>query len=116
VNGVNGLPRSVSRDGMNGRSGGEGRAVDAEAALEAIGVGDMAALEWLYRELRVPVLAAALAITADRGLADDVLQETFLRVYTHARTYRPGSRPRAWLLTGPTIRLAAPRTSADPDG
>jgi RNA polymerase sigma-70 factor (ECF subfamily) len=72
--------------------------VDAEAALEAIVAGDMAALEWLYRELRVPVFAVALAITANRELAEDVLQETFLRVYTRARTYRPGSRPRAWVV------------------
>jgi RNA polymerase sigma factor (sigma-70 family) len=72
--------------------------VDAEAALKAIGLGDMAALEWLYRELRVPVFAAAMAITADRGLAEDVLQETFLRVYTRACNYRPGSRPRAWVV------------------
>jgi RNA polymerase sigma-70 factor, ECF subfamily len=72
--------------------------VDAEAALEAIVAGDMVALDWLYRELRVPVFAVALAITADQGLAEDVLQETFLRVYTHARTYRPGSRPRAWVV------------------
>jgi RNA polymerase sigma factor (sigma-70 family) len=71
--------------------------VDAEAALEAIVAGDMDALEWLYRELRVPVFAVALAITADRGLAEDVLQETFLRVYTHARSYRPGSTPHAWV-------------------
>lgn len=71
--------------------------MDAEAALEAIVAGDMDALEWLYRELRVPVFAVALAITADRGLAEDVLQETFLRVYTYARSYQPGSRPRAWV-------------------
>jgi RNA polymerase sigma factor (sigma-70 family) len=72
--------------------------VDAEAALEAIAAGDMVALEWLYRELRVPVFAVALAITADRGLAEDVLQEAFVRVQTHAHTYRPGSRPRAWVM------------------
>jgi RNA polymerase sigma factor (sigma-70 family) len=72
--------------------------VDAEAALEAIAAGDMVALEWLYRELRLPVFAVALAITTDRGLAEDVLQETFLRVYTHAHTYRPGSTPRAWVV------------------
>jgi RNA polymerase sigma factor (sigma-70 family) len=71
--------------------------VDTEAALEAIAAGDMVALEWLYRELRVPVFAVALAITADPGLAEDVLQETSVRVYTRARTYRPGSRPRAWV-------------------
>jgi RNA polymerase sigma factor (sigma-70 family) len=78
---------------------GERRAVDAEAALEAIAAGDMDALEWLYRHLRVPVFAVALAITADRGLAEDVLQETFLRVSTRARMYRPGSTPRAWVVT-----------------
>jgi RNA polymerase sigma-70 factor (ECF subfamily) len=72
--------------------------VDAEAALEAIAAGDMVALEWLYRELRVPVFAVALAITADRGLAEDVLQEAFERVHTHAHTYRPGTRPRAWVV------------------
>jgi DNA-directed RNA polymerase specialized sigma24 family protein len=60
--------------------------VDAEAALEAIAAGDMVALEWLYWELRVPVFAAALAITADRGLAEDVLQEAFVRVCTRTPT------------------------------
>lgn len=86
-------PRRLRRGGR-----GEGRAVDAEAALEAIAAGDMVALEWLYRELRVPVFAVALAITADRGLAEDVLQEVFERVHSHAHTYRPGSRPRAWVV------------------
>jgi RNA polymerase sigma factor (sigma-70 family) len=72
--------------------------VDAESLLEAIGDGDLAALEQLYRELRVPVYAVALAITADRSLAEDVSQDVFVRVYRSARTYRPGSRPRAWVL------------------
>lgn len=70
----------------------------AESLLGAIGDGDMAALEQLYRELRVPVYAVALAITADRNLAEDISQEVFVRVHRHARTYRPGSRPRAWVL------------------
>jgi RNA polymerase sigma factor (sigma-70 family) len=78
--------------------GRERKAVDAESALAAIVAGDMVALESLYRELRTPVFAVALAITADRALAEDILQEAFVRVYARARTYRPGSRPRAWVV------------------
>lgn len=73
--------------------------VNAEALLGAIATGDMAALEQLYRALRVPVYAVALAITADRGTAEDISQEVFERVYRFAGTYRPGSQPRAWVLT-----------------
>jgi DNA-directed RNA polymerase specialized sigma24 family protein len=69
--------------------------VNAEALLGAIATGDMAALEQLYRALRVPVYAVALAITADRGTAEDISQEVFERVYRFASTYRPGSQPRA---------------------
>jgi RNA polymerase sigma factor (sigma-70 family) len=73
--------------------------VETEALLQAIADGDMAALEQLYRALRVPVYALALAITADRSTAEDICQEVFERVYRFAATYRPGSHPRAWVLT-----------------
>jgi RNA polymerase sigma factor (sigma-70 family) len=72
--------------------------VDAEAALAAIVAGDTAALESLYRELSAPVFAVAFAITGDHALAEDVVQEAFVRVYTRARSYRPESRPRAWVV------------------
>jgi RNA polymerase sigma-70 factor (ECF subfamily) len=72
--------------------------VDAEAALATIAAGEIAALESLYRELGASVFAVAFAVTADRALAEDVLQETFVRVYAHASTYRAGSRPRAWVV------------------
>jgi len=59
----------------------------------------MRALEALYRRMRVRVFAVALAVAGDRGTAEDVMQDTFVRVYSAAPGYRPGSRARAWVLT-----------------
>lgn len=71
---------------------------DLESSLAAVAGGDIGALEDVYRELRVPVFASALAILRDRTLAEDVLQETFIRVYDHAGMYQAGTRPVAWVL------------------
>jgi len=45
--------------------------------------GDLAAFEALYDKYKGQVYRAALAITRDQGAAEDILQECFLRVYTH---------------------------------
>ena len=49
--------------------------------------------------MRVQVFAVALAVAGDRDTAEDVMQDTFVRVYSAAPGYRPGSRARAWVLT-----------------
>src|SRR5690348_190851 len=72
---------------------------DEDELLAQIAGGDMRALEALYRRMRVRVFAVALAVAGDRGTAEDVVQDTFVRVYSAARGYRPGSRARAWVLT-----------------
>jgi RNA polymerase sigma-70 factor (ECF subfamily) len=59
----------------------------------------MRALGVLYRGMRVQVFAVALAVIGDRGTAEDVMQDTFVRVYSAAPGYRPESRGRAWVLT-----------------
>jgi RNA polymerase sigma-70 factor (ECF subfamily) len=71
---------------------------DLESALAAVAAGDIGALEDVYRELRVPVFGVALAVLRDRALAEDVLQETFVRVFDRASSYRAGTRPAAWVL------------------
>jgi len=45
--------------------------------------GDLAAFEALYDKYKGRVYRAALAITRDRGAAEDILQECFLRVHAH---------------------------------
>ena len=72
---------------------------DEDELLRQVAGGDMRALEALYRGMRVRVFAVALAVAGDRGVAEDVMQDTFVRVYSAAPGYRPGSRARAWVLT-----------------
>jgi len=74
-------------------------AMDEDELLRQVARGDMRALEALYRMMRVQVFAVALAVASDRGTAEDVMQDTFVRVYSAALGYRPGSRARAWVLT-----------------
>jgi RNA polymerase sigma factor (sigma-70 family) len=74
-------------------------ATDEDELLAQVAGGDMRALEALYRQMRVQVFAVALAVTGDRGTAEDVMQDTFVRVYSGAPGYRPQARARAWVLT-----------------
>jgi RNA polymerase sigma-70 factor (ECF subfamily) len=45
------------------------------------------------------VRAATLRETADPDLADEIAQDAFLRAWERRKQYRPGTSPRAWLLT-----------------
>lgn len=54
--------------------------------------GDKEALSELYEEYRIPIFRTALAITRDPHAAEDILQECFVRLFTHAdrlQTDRP---------------------------
>jgi RNA polymerase sigma factor (sigma-70 family) len=88
---------------------------DHDSMLGAIAAGELAALEALYRDLRVAVFAVALAVVRDWALAEDVLQDTFVRVAERASTYRPGTRPRAWVLAiARNLAVDAVRRRRDP--
>jgi RNA polymerase sigma-70 factor, ECF subfamily len=51
--------------------------------------GNSAALEVLYDRYASIVLGISLKVTGDQALAEDVLQETFWRVWQSAGTYQP---------------------------
>jgi RNA polymerase sigma-70 factor (ECF subfamily) len=51
--------------------------------ISQIRQGDILALEVLYEKYKGQVYRTALAITRDRGAAEDILQDCFLKVYTH---------------------------------
>lgn len=58
-----------------------------------------AALRTLYAEHGAALLAFAERYTADRGRAEDIVQETFLRAWRHLPRLLADERPiRAWLL------------------
>ncbi len=46
--------------------------------------GDIDALGELYRRYKTKIFRTALAVTRDQGAAEDILQETFLRLFIHA--------------------------------
>ena len=52
-----------------------------EEVLLAIARGDVSALKKLYEQFRLPVFAIAYSIAGNKTDAEDILQETFIRIY-----------------------------------
>lgn len=72
--------------------------LSADRSVSRLAEGDVGALSQLYSLLRRPVFLLALSILGDHALAEDVMQETFLKINEHAGSYRPGTNPKAWVL------------------
>jgi RNA polymerase sigma-70 factor (ECF subfamily) len=53
----------------------------------------------LFEQLRVPVFRYLLRKTRNPGQAEDITQETFLRLFRHLREDRLLDNPKAWLFT-----------------
>jgi len=53
----------------------------------------------LFEQLRIPVFRYILRKTRDSGQAEDITQETFLRLFRHLRKDRLLENPKAWLFT-----------------
>src|SRR5580704_6380901 len=53
----------------------------------------------LFEQLRVPVFRYAMRKMKDSGRAEEITQETFLRLFRHLKEERPVDNPRAWLFT-----------------
>lgn len=74
--------------------------VDEAALVREVAAGSHDALATLYDRHGDAVFAAACRLTSDRGLAEEVVQETFLALWNRAETFDPtlGSLA-AWLHT-----------------
>lgn len=73
---------------------------DDEALLPRLAAGDRAALDHLYDRYAGPTYALLLRIVADRQMAEDLLQEVFLRVWQRAGSYRvERGRALTWVLS-----------------
>ena len=53
----------------------------------------------LFEQLRIPVFRYILRKTRDSGQAEDITQETFLRLFRHLGKDHPLDNPKAWLFT-----------------
>ncbi len=70
-----------------------------EALMEEVGQGSILAFQALYDRHHRAVYTFLLRSLGQRQLAEDLLQETFLRVFAHREDYRPTSAFRPWLFT-----------------
>ena len=70
-----------------------------EERLRRLGQGDAAAMEEVYDGTHAAVYGFALSLLKNAHDAEDVLQDTYLRVYQSASGYRAQGKPMAWILT-----------------
>jgi RNA polymerase sigma-70 factor (ECF subfamily) len=70
---------------------------DAVDLMRRAAAGDRAAFAALYEAFAKPVMSFVYHLTFDRALAEDLTQETFLRAWRAAPSYRPMGRFSTWL-------------------
>src|SRR5262245_14992888 len=72
---------------------------DAATLVEALAHGDARALEQVYERHSRGVYSLALRLLADSPAAEEVVQETFLKLWRQPSSYQPGrGRLFPWLL------------------
>lgn len=76
-----------------------GRWMTQEEMIEAMGDGDMEAFHLFYQDTARPVYSFILSLTRNPEEAEDVMQDTYLTVWTKAGSYVPQGKPLAWVFT-----------------
>jgi RNA polymerase sigma-70 factor (ECF subfamily) len=73
---------------------------DSELALVVrLRLGDAKAFDAVYLALNVRLLTFLVRLSRNRHVAEDLLEETWLRLVTHASRLRPDTRLVPWLFT-----------------
>ena len=70
-----------------------------ESLLIGIAEGNRQAFEVLYEKTRKSIYAYALSILKNPADAEDVMQDTYLKIRSAAHLYRPEGKPLAWMFT-----------------
>jgi RNA polymerase sigma-70 factor, ECF subfamily len=73
------------------------RDADLQAQMVAYQAGRVEAFDALYVALAPELRAYLLAVCRDAARADDLVQETFLRLHRARATYQPGLPLRPWV-------------------
>ena len=75
-----------------------GQIVKEELFIQ-IAEGDMQALETMYYQTYKAVYGFILSILKNQYDAEDILQETYIKIKTGAHLYKPQGKPLAWIFT-----------------
>ena len=71
---------------------------ELDELLSGVAAGDREALAQLYRRTRTAVYGLALSYVKNAHDAQDVTQDTYVRVWDSAYQYKPQGSPMGWLL------------------
>lgn len=78
---------------------GVSEAYELEALLARIAQGEKDALGALYERTHAAVYGFAMSLSHCPADAEDVLQETYINVFSAAERYIPKGKPMAWIMT-----------------
>jgi RNA polymerase sigma factor (sigma-70 family) len=67
--------------------------------VDGLRAGDAAAFSAVYACFAAPIFGFLARLSGRHDVAEDLFQETWMRVSRHARTLRPDTNLRAWLYT-----------------
>ncbi|MFH0993388.1 MAG: RNA polymerase sigma factor [bacterium] len=71
---------------------------DFDGRLELLRHRDEAAFQEVYDQTKRGVFAVIVAIVKDRGDAEDLMQETYMKMLAHLDQYEPGRNFNAWIV------------------
>lgn len=74
-------------------------AADSRALIAGLARGDTRAFDAVYDRYRAPLYAFLVRLTGSASVAEDLLQETWLRLARHSRALPPSTELRPWLFT-----------------
>ena len=72
---------------------------ECEKAIVKIADGDHEALKTIHKFMNRQIYAVAYAVLRDFSTADDIVQETYVKIIEKAFSYRKGTNARAWVLS-----------------
>ena len=72
--------------------------LELEALLLRAARGEAQAVGEIYEETRGAVYGFSLSILRNAHDAEDVLQETYIRVFENSASYKPNGNPMPWIL------------------
>lgn len=75
------------------------KSIIIEECLVSLAEGKIDAMDLLYETIKRDVYAFALSKVCNKFDADDILQDTFIRIYENAKLYTPQGKPLAWIFT-----------------
>lgn len=73
--------------------------MNQEELLKQVSLGDKEAFHRLYQETDKAVYSFILSIMKNPQDAEEIMQETYMKIWTSAASYLPQGKPLAWIFT-----------------